>query len=120
MNKSGICCNNTNYYNKNYNCNKCISNNPCSNNKTWPTGPTGPQGLEGIQGETGPTGSSGTALSYADFYALMPPDNSATVAPGTDVSFSQDGPNSGVTITRTVASTFNLSDIGTYEMMNSK
>ena len=25
----------------------------------------------------------------------MPPDNAATVAPGTDVSFPQDGPNSG-------------------------
>ena len=25
----------------------------------------------------------------------MPPDNVATVAPGTDVSFPQDGPNSG-------------------------
>lgn len=46
----------------------------------------------------------------------MPPDNSATVAPGTDVSFPQDGPNSGTSITRTGASTFNLSEIGTYQV----
>ena len=57
-------------------------------------------------GETGPMGSAGPAgdvLNYADFYALMPPDNAATVAPGTDVSFPQDGPNSGVDIVRTGA-----------------
>ena len=38
----------------------------------------------------------------------MPPDNAATVAPGTDVSFPQDGPTSGTAITRTGPSTFNL------------
>ena len=39
----------------------------------------------------------------------MPPDNAATVAPGTDVDFPQDGPNSGGgLIFRTGASTFNL------------
>lgn len=71
---------------------------------TVPTGPTGPAGTSGI-------------LSYADFYALMPPDNAATVAPGTDVSFPQDGPNSGTNITRTGASTFNLAEIGTYQIL---
>lgn len=40
--------------------------------------PTGPQGV---------AGEASGILNYADFYALMPPDNSATVAPGTDVSF---------------------------------
>lgn len=44
----------------------------------------------------------------------MPPDNAATVAPGTDVSFPQDGPNSGTGIARTSDSSFNLSEIGTY------
>ena len=44
----------------------------------------------------------------------MPPDNAATVAPGTDVSFPQDGPNSGTSISRASASTFNLENIGTY------
>lgn len=43
----------------------------------------------------GPTGQQGEAvdvLNFADFYTLMPPDNAATVSPGTDVSFPQDGP----------------------------
>ena len=47
----------------------------------------------------------------------MPGDNSATVAPGTDVSFPQDGPNSGSTIVRTSASTFSLNAIGTYMVL---
>lgn len=38
------------------------------------------------------------------------------MAPGTDVSFPQDGPNSGASITRTEASSFNLSEIGTYQV----
>ena len=46
----------------------------------------------------------------------MPPDNSAAVAPGTDVNFPQDGPNSGSSITRTRSSSFNLSEIGTYQV----
>lgn len=46
----------------------------------------------------------------------MPPDNSATVAPGTDVSFPQDGVNSGASISRTGANSFNLSEIGTYQI----
>jgi hypothetical protein len=47
----------------------------------------------------------------------MPPDNAATVAPGTDVSFPQDGPISGTAITRTGASSFNLAAIGTYQVL---
>ncbi|MBR3230314.1 MAG: collagen-like protein [Bacilli bacterium] len=83
------------------------------------TGPTGPQGLAGEVGATGPTGPQGIAggiLNYADFYALMPPDNAATVAPGFDVSFPQDGSNSGGSITRTGDSSFSLSEIGTYQV----
>lgn len=79
------------------------------------SGPTGPQGVQGIPGPTGPSGSS--VLNFADFYALMPPDNAATVAPGTNVSFPQNGPTSGAGISRTGASTFNLSEIGTYQIM---
>lgn len=88
-----------------------------------PTGPTGPQGIQGLTGDVGPTvptgavGAAGGILNYADFYALMPPDNAATVAPGTDVDFPQDGPNSGVDISRTSASSFNLGLIGTYEIL---
>ena len=100
---------------------KCqnINFNPCSRYccVIGPTGPTGPSGgPAGSTGATGPAGPSGTVLNYADFYALMPPDNSATVASGTDVSFPQDGPNSGASITRTGASSFNLSEIGTYQV----
>ena len=79
-----------------------------------PTDPTEPQGNIGPTGATGATGAAGGILNYANFYALMPPDNAATVAPGTDVSFPQDGPHSGSDISRTSASTFNLAQIGTY------
>lgn len=47
----------------------------------------------------------------------MPPDNAATVAPGTDVSFPQDGPNSGAGIARIGANSFNLGEIGTYQIL---
>lgn len=93
------------------------------------TGPTGPHGEQGIQwlpgevwatgptGATGATGPAGGVLNFADFYALMPPDNAATVAPGTDVSFQQDGPNSGSGISRIDDSSFNLASIGTYQIL---
>ena len=47
----------------------------------------------------------------------MPPDNAAVVAPGTDVSFPQDGPNSGSDISRTGPDSFNLAQIGTYVVL---
>ena len=56
-------------------------------------------------------------FNFADFFALMPPDNAATVAPGADVSFPQDGPTSGTTITRTSDTEFNLSATGTYQIL---
>ena len=106
------------YINNNkLNCNDNIKNkDKCNQNcanfifgATGPIGPTGPQGEQGIPGTSG-------ILNYADFYALMPPDNAATVAPGTDVSFPQDGSNSGTTISRLSDSTFNLEEIGTYSI----
>ena len=81
------------------------------------TGPVGPQGPAGEAGPAGPQGPAGGVLNYADFYALMPPDNAATVAPGTDVSFPQDGPNSGSDISRTGPDSFNLAQIGTYQIL---
>ena len=78
------------------------------------TGPAGPQGPVGETGPAGPQGPAGGILNYADFFALMPPDNSATVAPGTDVSFPQDGPNSGAGIARSGPDAFLLAGIGTY------
>ena len=83
-------------------------------------GPAGPQGPQGIQGEVGPAGPqgeqgpAGVIANYADFYALMPGDNAATVAVGADVSFPQDGPSSLTTIARTGDSSFTLTDVGTY------
>lgn len=82
-----------------------------------PIGETGPVGPQGPVGETGPQGPAGGVLGYADFYALMPPDNTATVAPGTDVSFPQNGPNSGTGIARSGPSSFNLAEIGTYQVL---
>ena len=79
-------------------------------------GPTGPTGATGATGPTGATGSNGV-LNFADFYALMPPDNSETVAPGTDVSFPQDGPSNGTSITRAGASSFNLAEVGSYQVL---
>ncbi len=81
------------------------------------TGPVGPQGPIGETGPIGPQGPAGGVLNYADFYALMPPDNAVTVAPGTDVSFPQDGPNSGADISRLGADSFNLAQIGTYQIL---
>ena len=58
-----------------------------------------------------------TALSFADFYALMPGDNAATIAVNTAVQFPQNGPSDGSgSISRTGASTFNLAAVGTYEI----
>lgn len=96
---------------------------------TGPAGPVGPAGATGAAGAagaagpagatgaTGATGAAGGVLGFADFFALMPPDNAATVAPGTDVSFPQDGPTSGTTITRIGPSSFNLAVIGTYQVL---
>ena len=108
-----------------YNCKKCNEpdKNSCSNKKQCdsciccPICSTGILGPQGPIGETGPQGIPGGLLSYADFYALMPPDNAATVAPGADVSFPQDGPNSGSGISRVSATEFDLEEIGTYQVL---
>lgn len=98
-----------------YGCLNNSCNNQCDcDSETCPPGPQGPMGPQGPTGATGPVGPAGGVLNYADFDALMPPDNTAAVAPGTDVSFSQDGPVSSTDIYRTGASSFNLTQIGTY------
>lgn len=86
------------------------------------TGPTGATGSTGIQGPTGPTGAQGTTgpaaiTSFADFYALTPPDHTGAITPGSDISFPQDGPSSGTTISRTGPDMFHLSAIGTYHIL---
>ena len=82
-----------------------VAQNPCAGKCSCDCNclkcPPGPQGPAGETGAAGPQGPAGGVLNNADFYALMPPDNAATVAPGTDVSFPQDGPNSGSDISRT-------------------
>lgn len=103
-------CNNDNYPWNNY----CDKKDDCSCCPKYPPGPLGPRGP---RGPMGPQGEAGGVLNYADFYALMPPDNAATVAPGTDVSFPQDGPNSGSGIVRTGPDSFNLTQIGTYQIL---
>jgi BclA C-terminal domain/Collagen triple helix repeat (20 copies) len=85
-----------------------------------PAGPAGAQGPKGDPGTTGPagapgpTGPSGTS-QYAEFYALMPADNAATVGVGTAVQFPQAGPQNG-SITSLSASTFQLAAVGTYRV----
>lgn len=68
-------------------------------------GPPGIQGLPGIPGPAGPAGPPGpagpagpavSALPYGYFFALMPGDNTATVAAGGAVSFPQDGAANGI------------------------
>ncbi len=80
-------------------------------------GATGPTGPTGATGPIGPQGEAGGISSFADFYALMPPDNATTVAVGTDVSFPQNGPTSGDDITRINDSSFNLEPIGSYQIL---
>lgn len=79
-----------------------------------PIGETGPVGPQGPIGETGPEGPAGTVLAFADFFALMPPDNAGTITAGEDVAFPQDGPNSGSGISRESAVSFVLEEPGTY------
>ena len=85
---------------------------------TGSTGAIGPIGLTGSTGSAGPAGPSGGLIDFADFYALMPSDNAAPVAPGTDVSFPQNGPAlAGTNITSNGSSVFTLGAIGTYQVM---
>lgn len=52
---------------------------------------------------------------FAEFHALMPPDNTATIATGAPVNFPQDGPTNGI-ITRINPNQFTLPIIGTYSV----
>ncbi len=80
--------------------------------------PPGPQGIPGVAGPQGPQGVPGGVLDFADFYALMPTDNAATVAIGENVDFPQNGPSSGTgLIARLGPDTFNLTNIGVYQVL---
>jgi hypothetical protein len=91
-----------------------------------PAGPTGPMGAtgkigpEGTPGPPGPPGPPGIPgppgpVSYAQFYAEMPPHNPATVPGGDAVDFPGDGPTQGG-IVRIDADTFLLPNAGTYRV----
>jgi hypothetical protein len=54
-------------------------------------------------------------LAAAEFYALMPSDNSATVGAGVAVSFPESGPSSG-SITSSSGTQFSLGSAGTYRV----
>jgi hypothetical protein len=88
----------------------CFSDNDLFINNSTIIGPIGPAGPPGPPGPPGPAAVS----NFADFVAVMPPDNAATVAVGTDVQFPVDGPSSATTITRLSPSSFNLAAIGSY------
>ena len=77
-----------------------------------PSGSVGLPGATGVAGPAGPEGSSGSQ-AYAEFYALMPPDNAATVAAGAPVFFPQNGPTAGG-IVRLDSGEFVLPRAGTY------
>jgi len=82
---------------------------------TGMVGATGFTGMVGATGSMGPTGSASTN-DFANFFALMPSDNAAPIAPGSDVAFPQNGPGSGTAITRISATSFNLGVVGTYSV----
>jgi hypothetical protein len=61
--------------------------------------------------------AGGGVLSYAKFYALMPTNNSATIAVGSAILFPNVGASSNSEITAISNSTFQLAAIGTYQIM---
>ena len=78
-----------------------------------PRGPKGDPGPPGVPGVPGPLGPS----EYAEFYALMPSDNAATVGSGGAVDFPNNGPSKGAIARNGVsADTFKLPAVGTYRV----
>jgi len=89
---------------------------------TGPMGPPGPPGVEGpmgppgVEGPMGPSGPSGIS-SIADFYALMPGDNSGNISPGSNIEFPSSGPLVGTDISGLSPSDFLLAIPGVYQVM---
>ena len=92
--------------NKCYNCNYEHCECSCKRGKIGRRGYTGPAG------PMGPTG----IIHFSDFYALMPPDNSSTIAIGGDIEFPNTGVSNGI-ITLINSTSFNLPNIGIYEVL---
>lgn len=64
------------------------------------------------------SGARSFVETFVEFFALMSPNNSATIAAGSSINFPQNGPTSGL-ITRsstTPKSKFVIPDIGTYSI----
>ena len=84
-------------------------------------GPPGPTGAPGTPGAPGAPGAAGTVLDFAEFYALMPGDNTATVATGAPVLFPTPGlAKTATSITPSVSSPtseFLLGAKGIYQVM---
>lgn len=55
----------------------------------------------------------GSITTFSEFYALMPGDNTATIAAGSAIEFPQNGLSNGI-ITRINASQFNIPAVGIY------
>lgn len=87
-----------------------------SGGQRGPTGATGATGASGPTGAAGATGGGTLSGGFAQFFALMPPDNTATIAPDTPVLFPQDGPNSGIA-SRIGPGSFALAEAGTYQVL---
>jgi len=84
---------------------------------TGAAGTPGAAGVTGADGATGATGATGPIgpEQFAEFFALAPPDNAATVSIGGAVDFPQDGPEDG-NIQRLSQDAFVLPDIGVYRV----
>ena len=68
-------------------------------------------------GAQGPAGAAAPTSDFAEFYALMPGDNTATVAVGASFPFPRNGETSAASsITRLGASTFQLAAAGVYSV----
>lgn len=78
-------------------------------------------GIAGPPGPVGPPGPAGTtgSLEFADFYALMTPDNPVAVAAGSPVLFPRTGPFLGTIamFDPPVGSQFILPSPGVYEVL---
>jgi hypothetical protein len=79
------------------------------------TGATGPAGPAGATGPVGPAGAEGSGEA-AEFYALMPFDNAATVAPGSNVQFPQNGPSTTSGISMVGPGLVDLAAVGVYQV----
>lgn len=95
--------------------------NPGNPGNTGNTGSTGLRGLQGIQGIQGISGIASKlhsqAHSFAEFYALMPNDNSLPIESGSFISFPQFGETQNEDITQNeFGKSYNLTEIGRYEV----